>query len=1130
MGPDSSPSRPWSRLLTAAAVLALALVVLVSLVGWSTLPTTASSTAEEQADVEALAGQVGALHEVPVLMPGGLVESRFADAAALEDEAYVRAGLAFLADEIGAGAAMPGVFAALDDLQTNPPESHPYPFSYPALEAAAQPLVDRTAVATDRDVLHEMAALAMLAASRHGGRVDQPGGYDGALAHVLLRALAGDPSDCAAHLDLAVLTSLGQFPTGESVDQTFGAAVAACPDDPTPRWWWVQVQASWAQSIDSLEYTGVDRPEAMARPLRTARAWQDDQPGSALAWASEAEALVLQAERLRAQGVMPFTVRARARSALESFTVADRLEHDPAFTVGRARALSALGRHEEATVVMAEAVAEAPRNADFHALHVTLLQRAHRWEDAAEQAAVPLDSFDQPRVLDVVPDLIAAPAGLVGLGHAEGTPALVADPTIVGRGAGGVDWLGFIPDYRVHGVAASTSPWCRHRAELRNLVLAGRAGDALDVPEGDPEHCDVARDSSWDPSVPSSFEDLDARLLRAMAHDLDGDTAARDALLDSELGAVPLPAYYDEVQNLWRYAGELEQAEEVLRRWLDEVPGPVAHARLGEVLFLTGRYDDAADEFAAALASPATDEETGNPLDWSETVAAQTRLEHGTALERDGRTEDAAEIYRELAAVDEVPDEEFGPNKPFRLSIAGARARLGLLALTREDEEGAADWLRPAAQGVREQEDPSHRPFDPVLDSWTAGAEANNLAVAILAQGDVSDAEAEEAALWAERAAGHDPVSPIYLDTLALARQQGGDSEGSVSSYRAALREDPTLYQSWNNLGVLLDEQGDRDGAAGAFRSAVEAKSDYALGWFNLGVVLGRGASPADFVDSQRALARAVRLEPSYRGRSETVEKDSSVVLTGLDVSRPIPADWTFVDTASEAAPGLSLVVLLLAVWRLLLALGLDQVGGWVGGKVLSERTHARWGSAWGAVNRFTALAWAVLASLLVVSWPIARGSGGQWWQIAAVALAVIGVLWLYVVVERWRALRHLGGQDQRPVHRGWAPGMAFGVVSTLVGYAFVPVPVNAQRETDRRVRHAGLVLLAVVAATMLAIGFVTGAPVARLVGIGVLAMLSTALFPLKPYDGGYLQSRGAAAASSLALVAVSSALVLGWL
>jgi hypothetical protein len=41
--------------------------------------------------------------------------------------------------------------------------------------------------------------------------------------------------------------------------------------------------------------------------------------------------------------------------------------------------------------------------------------------------------------------------------------------------------------------------------------------------------------------------------------------------------------------------------------------------------------------------------------------------------------------------------------------------------------------------------------------------------------------------------------------------------------------------------------------------------------------------------------------------------------------------------------------------------------------------------------------------------------------------------------------------------------------------------------------------------------------------------MIATALFPLKPFDGGYQHHRGIAAATSAALLLVSSALVLGW-
>ena len=70
--------------------------------------------------VEPLTGQVALLHAVPALMPNGLVHKEFGDHAELADDTAVRGGLEQLATDAGAGSVMPGVFAALHQMELYP--------------------------------------------------------------------------------------------------------------------------------------------------------------------------------------------------------------------------------------------------------------------------------------------------------------------------------------------------------------------------------------------------------------------------------------------------------------------------------------------------------------------------------------------------------------------------------------------------------------------------------------------------------------------------------------------------------------------------------------------------------------------------------------------------------------------------------------------------------------------------------------------------------------------------------------------------------------------------------------------------------------------------------------------------
>src|SRR3712207_1749209 len=100
MASAQSLRRTWSWLLTAGAVCALAFVVLVSLIGLSKLPAISVDRASDAKEAEPITGQVAALHAVPRLVPGGFVQTWYADPGALEDESYVRSGMLALAEQL----------------------------------------------------------------------------------------------------------------------------------------------------------------------------------------------------------------------------------------------------------------------------------------------------------------------------------------------------------------------------------------------------------------------------------------------------------------------------------------------------------------------------------------------------------------------------------------------------------------------------------------------------------------------------------------------------------------------------------------------------------------------------------------------------------------------------------------------------------------------------------------------------------------------------------------------------------------------------------------------------------------------------------------------------------------------
>src|SRR5207249_4488217 len=91
----------------------------------------------------------------------------------------------------------------------------------------------------------------------------------------------------------------------------------------------------------------------------------------------------------------------------------------------------------------------------------------------------------------------------------------------------------------------------------------------------------------------------------------------------------------------------------------------------------------------------------------------------------------------------------------------------------------------------------------------------NNQALVEMRLGNAAGAvEAAKRALKADR------LSPIFLQTLGLALERAREPDRALDAYRAAVREDTSLYPAWNDLGVALAGQDRLKEAADAFRHA----------------------------------------------------------------------------------------------------------------------------------------------------------------------------------------------------------------------------------------------------------------------------------------------------------------------
>jgi tetratricopeptide (TPR) repeat protein len=962
--------------------------------------------------------------------------------------------------------------------------------------------------------------------------------------------MVGPSCDVALNLAFVVATDISA--ADDVVTAEFDRALAACPQDPTALWLLGQVRVQ-----QSYVVPGQTRPsltpateEVLARPIATFRQLQRTFPGSAAGWAGEADAELRLAEDATEAGIEPFTARHRFDRALTLYQRADQLSDDPGIDIGIARALAGLRQFDEAAEAATRATESDPSAAAFQVRRIEYLERAGRFGDGADGLEkLGSQPTQGPSGRSLLPNqtFLRSPLWSIGVERLRPISLNVAEPP--GGGAGAIAYdFSFIPPYREDPLTGY-DPSCREWSLARDTVLAGRSDAALDIvrkygsPDASDPHVSCARVGGADDSAAAAPSDGVSRrgwlTLAAVAAAELGSTSEVAAELEQLGYESPYEQYdsdpiaespsvwqaylFDKRQNLWRFAGDLGKAKSIVDGWLAQSPDdPGAADRAGEIAFLRGDYAAAAALFAKAASGYSSATPRGS------LGRAAALLKEGAAEGQAGHDADARDTLRNAlsageAAGERLSDSEHLSGEAHRaaLIVYYARVQLGDAGLRERNYANAIPEYEAAVEMYPKFE---YVEIEPALPSRLKnGAVENNLALAhIMLESGTRAVETATAAV------GRDQQSPIFLQTLAYAYQSAGQLDASADTYRQALGFDTTLFPAANDLGVVLAKQGRSDDALTAFRRAVGANPDYALGWFNLGVHLS-GMGPGHYLEAQGALGRAARLDPALRDADRQLVYDADPYYSGLDLSRPLPAEWRFVETQRRVPAALTVVIVLLLIGRLIWNLGLDQASGALGERMFGWTRNRAAGGRRSWLSALTRPFWpvvAILATVAVLLWPLWRSDRPAAEDVVILAVGVLVLVGVYVR-SRLATARRAGTTVS---HYTWLPAVGFGAAMGGVGLGFAPLPAATVPDEQRAVRWAGPAALAAVTVVLLALGWWSGLPAIRALGASAMVMMSSVLLPTKPFDGAYITRRLANILIFLAMLAVAAFLLLGWI
>lgn len=1031
------------------------------------------------------------VRSMPLVPVGGVVDRRFDGGRGLTDADAIRAALLSVGAEIGLDSK---TVSAL--LSTSPSHGDGYPYAYEPYDT----VVARNLAVPAGDVrpVIDFATLAIALAQRSND--SGTGQWGAALAYSVLNRARRGKDTCDLQTELTYLVGLGLESAYADVASEAARADALCTEDPTPTWLlakFAATQATVSGEFRQLEGTAQQRRELAEQAFAQLRR---DHPGSPVGWAGAADLDLDWANEAEQFGAEPFQVRRWREQAAELYHQVRQRFSDPRLAVGHARALSELGEHARAVELIDRAVERLPASLPAAIVRSDVLSRSG---DHARAAAAIADERPVPAWW-VGERPLFRPQFLTGAYGDEEWPELeVSDASSEGGfGGGGVDDLGFIP----HDRFGRSDSYCRTGKRLEELLLAHADSDVTTLIATGARPTEVVRGLDCaDPETEEVvFTDQELRVFAAL--DSDGSAAAPAELRDRW-------------QDLLRSADQWDRARAACEAWTATQPANASGwQRLGEVAFLTHDDTTARTSFEKAGALPKP-EDSDPPLDaWYHQGSEQTalaQLQRGAVDQRAGRPRDAAEWYERSIATARTlaADDQFGVYVQVH-----AHSQLGRAALIAGRFDDAVTQLsaavalgRPYDEIQAEKGPDVDPPRDGPLPTENLGqndvlhgAQENNLALAYAHRG-----LAEEAVASARNALARDPESPIFLDTLAFALQSRGGEQDAIALYRAALARDASSYASANNLAVLLAQEGRPQEAQDVFDAILATQPGYGLAWHNLGVLDQGTWSLSAYLRSQGELGRGALLSKDLRTVEPELVTDDVVYDSGVDVSKPLPADWAFARTASVPATHWTTSLVALLVIRIVLLL-LNELAGGRFSEWLLQFHEVRQGT-W--VTARVACTIAAIATILMLT-----GRHALLQPSVASTVLLLALASMVVFAVALRSLREPAGrQSTTPL----AVGVA--AVSAVLGFPFAPFP--SLEPTGGSVRRLSLWIAPAVAGTVLVVSTallgLTGAPLARLMALAALTLLGSIFVAVPPMDGARIEGR-------LINIAVSLVLLIG--
>lgn len=890
---------------------------------------------------------------------------------------------------------------------------------------------------------------------------------------------------CEVALNLLLLVAADTNTTAQILADESSHAERACPGDPTPGWVVGQAQMRSPTYQSDPRPTQVDTTTtgAMAASRATFEHLAERFPGDA--WVRSGLGDSYLRSGLRTLYSQPFTARDYLQRAVAQYNRAAEFGDTLGADVGRARALVGLGQPDQAATLATRAAGSSRPGAALEVL-LNARQTAHDMP-AAIDAARRLDragASAYPPVSEFFPMPTTTDRGLpfdttLPLSSGANTLApLHVSLAPVGGAGGSVEDLSFIPQYRDDGVVTAALTDCAALAWRRDAIAAGHAAEAL---------------ADWPPSFtgsrPAGVCQYPDGPLRAVA-----EVAAGRPLTSANYRTID--GAFDSWQNLLRWAGDLNAAHQAISRWQAQVGEDNAAPlyRLGEVEFLAGKYNDAAARFAEAA-------QRTRLAEWNDDLGVgRAQLDRAAALLKAGRNDEAMPILLDLQDAG-TKGYAYRMSKGDRLVAPKFVALAYHASVQLADHYAATGNLNGAVDNYR-----SALALAPLLAGNGIKPEVvhNNLALAYLGLGDLVKARDSVAA-----AVDSDAKNPVFLMSAGFIAERAGIATEAVSDNRRALQSDPGAFPAANDLGVQLARAGDDAAAAAALRQAIGAKPDYALGWFNLGIVEAR-RGPLHLLASQGAFARAFRLDPTLKDRRRDLLIDGSVYRTALDLSKPLPPQWSLAQS-QKAAPAASIGLLAAA----LVAVGLVRSSGDRGGELarqwlepLSERLSRIRGPDW---LRRTAVG--IIVTVLAFLLTYFRHATGPT-EIVAYCLGVAAIGALALVGRKVVATR----RNVVVTQGAWPPGLALGLITGAIGTPWAPLPVATTDAESGHVHLAAPAVLAGLSVVLFVEAAWLGVPLTLALAIAAIIMAGSTLLPIKPLDGANLGKTGIVASAGVIL------------